>query len=147
MSSASARTRRTSRSNESRILEPLALASDLPPDVAAAIAARPSYPALFEEAFGDSAIMPVRIAFALATYERTLVADETPWDVSQAGGAPLSVAAEIGWGWFRQQRSSSRGVSGMSKRRSAARRAACWGWLGGFTAAAIRARRECHHDI
>jgi cytochrome c peroxidase len=60
---------------------PLALARHLPPDVAAAIAARDSYPQLFAAAFGDSDITPVRIAFAIATYERTLVADQTPWDI------------------------------------------------------------------
>lgn len=59
---------------------PLALDRHLPPDVAAAIAARDSYPQLFAAAFGDPAITPVRIAFAIATYERTLVADQTPWD-------------------------------------------------------------------
>ena len=60
---------------------PLALAKHLPPDVAAAIAARGSYPQLFSAAFGDPAITPVRIAFAIATYERTLVADQTPYDI------------------------------------------------------------------
>ena len=59
---------------------PLALARHPPPDVAAAIAARDSYPQLFAAAFGDPAITPVRIAFAIAAYERTLVADQTPWD-------------------------------------------------------------------
>ena len=47
---------------------PLALATRLPPDLAAALAARPRYPQLFSAAFGDAAITPVRIAFALATY-------------------------------------------------------------------------------
>lgn len=60
---------------------PLALARHLPPDVAAAIAARGSYPQLFAAAFGDPDITPVRIAFAIATYERTLVADQTPYDI------------------------------------------------------------------
>lgn len=58
---------------------PLALASDLPPDVESAVAGK-SYPQLFQEAFGDEAITPARIAFALATYQRTLFPDETPWD-------------------------------------------------------------------
>jgi cytochrome c peroxidase len=60
---------------------PLALARHLPPDVAAAIASHGSYPQLFAAAFGDPNITPVRIAFAIATYERTLVADQTPYDI------------------------------------------------------------------
>jgi cytochrome c peroxidase len=64
---------------------PLALATDLPPDVAAVLAGGTTYPDLFAEAFGDAGITPVRIAFAVATYERTLVADETPWDRFTAG--------------------------------------------------------------
>lgn len=59
---------------------PMALATYLPPDVAGAIAANPTYPALFAAAFGDAAITARRIAFALATYERTLVANQTPFD-------------------------------------------------------------------
>lgn len=66
-------------------VEPLALASDLPDDVAAALASHGSYPALFEAAFDDAQITPVRIAFALATYQRTLVADQTAWDSYDAG--------------------------------------------------------------
>jgi cytochrome c peroxidase len=61
--------------------EPLALADQLPPDIAAALAVDPSYPELFEAAFGDNAITLTRIAFAIATYERTLVPDQTPYDL------------------------------------------------------------------
>ncbi len=61
-------------------LTPLALATDLPPDLANAICKYPSYPALFATAFGDPAISARRIAFAIATYERTLVSDDTPYD-------------------------------------------------------------------
>ena len=64
---------------------PLELASNLPPDVSAALASDPSYPDLFSTAFGDPAITAERIAFAIATYERTLVPDQTPWDRFVAG--------------------------------------------------------------
>ncbi len=76
---------------------PLALARRLPPDVAAAIAARDSYPQLFAAAFGDPDITPARIAFAIATYERTLVADQTPWDIWNETGrsADSSVARDM----------------------------------------------------
>ncbi len=68
-----------------RRARPLDLATNIPPDIASAIAANPTYPALFKAAFGDEAITATRIAFAIATYERTLIADQTPWDRFQAG--------------------------------------------------------------
>jgi cytochrome c peroxidase len=58
----------------------LALATDLPKDVTVT-----PYPRLFEAAFGDPKITPARIAFAIASYERTLVADQTPYDKFVAG--------------------------------------------------------------
>jgi len=77
---------------------PLALATGLPLDLAAAIAAAPTYSKLFAAAFGDSAITPMRIAFAIATYERTLVADQTAWDRYDAGDTTaLPGRAAAGW--------------------------------------------------
>lgn len=67
------------------VSRPLAIASDLPPDVAASLALDPTYPDLFESAFGDSAITAERIAFAVASYERTLIPDQAPWDLFAAG--------------------------------------------------------------
>lgn len=66
-------------------VKPLALAWDLPTDLANRLASGPSYPDLFEDAFGDPAITAERIGFAIATYERTLVPDQTPFDAFQAG--------------------------------------------------------------
>ena len=78
--------------------KPLALATDLPDDVTKALAARPGYPDLFAAAFGDSAITPARIAFGLASYQRTLVSDQTPWDRYQAGdSSALTERALYGW--------------------------------------------------
>lgn len=68
-------------------VRPLMLATDLPADLAARIDALPTYPELFAEAFGDGAITAQRIAFAIATYERTLLPDQTPWDRFVAGDA------------------------------------------------------------
>lgn len=77
---------------------PLALASELPPDVSAAIERTPDYPELFAAAFGDAEITAARIAFAIADYQRTLVADMTAWDRLQAGEATaLSESAMRGW--------------------------------------------------
>jgi cytochrome c peroxidase len=82
-------------------VEPLALATRLPRDVAAALYARPRYPVLFAAAFGDAAITPVRIAFALASYERTLVSDETAWDRFDAGDtSALDARTLYGWRAF-----------------------------------------------
>lgn len=66
-------------------VQPLALATNLPADVQAALAAHPSYADLFRAAYGDPAITAARIAFALASYQRTLVPDQTPWDLFQQG--------------------------------------------------------------
>ena len=62
-------------------VKPLRLASNLPADITAALALNPDYPSLFNAAFGTPVVSVKRIAFAIATYERTLVADRTPWDL------------------------------------------------------------------
>jgi len=80
---------------------PLALATNLPSDMAAILAGGAHYPDLFDAAFGDSAITPARIAFAIATYERTLVADQTPWDLFIAGDpSALTASQQQGWTVF-----------------------------------------------
>ncbi|MBK9386330.1 MAG: hypothetical protein IPN34_16075 [Planctomycetes bacterium] len=63
------------------VAKPLSLADRLTPDLRAALAVDPTYPELFEAAFGDRSITPARIALAIATYERTLVPDQTPYDL------------------------------------------------------------------
>ncbi|HMN39834.1 MAG TPA: cytochrome c peroxidase [Phycisphaerales bacterium] len=64
---------------------PLALATGYPADVASALAGKPGYPELFQRAFGDGAVTADRVARAIATYERTLIADQTPYDLFLAG--------------------------------------------------------------
>ncbi len=68
---------------------PLALASNLPPALATFIGGR-SYPELFTEAFGSSTISAARIAMAIASYERTLVANQTPHDAELSGTPSLT---------------------------------------------------------
>jgi len=76
---------------------PLARARNLPPDVDAALCRWPSYPQLFEAAFGTPEITARRIAFAIATHERRLHSSDTPWDRTQRGdAAALSPAEERG---------------------------------------------------
>jgi cytochrome c peroxidase len=84
---------------------PLALATEWPKDVRDAIAAESDYPALFEAAFGDPEITPVRIALSIAAYQRTLVPDQTPWDRYQAGDDDAMSQNEIyGWRAFQSLR-------------------------------------------
>jgi cytochrome c peroxidase len=66
-------------------VRPLDLATNLPPDVAGALADHPSYVTLFQRAFGDGAITTRRIAFAIGTWERTLISDQSPFDAFAAG--------------------------------------------------------------
>jgi cytochrome c peroxidase len=65
--------------------KPMALATNLPADMATAIAGGTTYPQLFAAAFGSPDISAGRIAFALATYQRTLVPNQTPYDAFIAG--------------------------------------------------------------
>lgn len=58
---------------------PLAFASNIPTDMQNFIAGK-TYPDLFEQVYGTTEINTVRIAFAIATHERTLTSDDTPWD-------------------------------------------------------------------
>lgn len=68
---------------------PMALAADLPPDMAAHLAVHPTYPDMFAAAFGSPAITARRIAFAIADYERTLLSDQTPFDLHFRGEQPI----------------------------------------------------------
>lgn len=81
---------------------PLALAVHEPSDVEAALAGGTTYGDLFADAFGDSAITAERIAFAIATYERTLVPDQTPWDAFVGGDPTAMTPGQVqGWNFFR----------------------------------------------
>ena len=64
---------------------PLARARAWPQDIAQALANAPDYPTLFERGFGTPEISAARIALAIATYERTLTSNQTPWDLWHAG--------------------------------------------------------------
>lgn len=64
---------------------PLKFARDIPPDIKAALAANETYPKLFNAAFGTEEINTKRIAFAIATHERRLTSEQTPWDRFNAG--------------------------------------------------------------
>ncbi len=65
--------------------QPMALATSLPQDMAAAVANGATYASLFAAAFGSPEITTARIAMALATYQRSLIPDQAPWDQFQRG--------------------------------------------------------------
>lgn len=81
--------------------KPLALASNIPATLSSWIGTR-DYPALFTEAFGSPEITPTRIAFAIASYERTQNANQTPFDDLNAGNqAALTAQEQRGLNIFR----------------------------------------------
>lgn len=83
------------------VSHPLTDATDLPADLAAALASGPRYADLFQAAFGDPAITGERIAYAIATYERTLIPNQTPWDRFAAGVPGAMTQGQIaGWNFF-----------------------------------------------
>ena len=61
-------------------VQPLALATNLPPDLVATLAGNPDYGELARRAFGTRTIDATRIIYAITSYQRTLVPDRTPWD-------------------------------------------------------------------
>lgn len=82
-------------------VRPLNLATNHPADVASVLVTGPSYPELFDRAFGDPQITAARVAMAIATYERTLIADQTPWDAFIAGNTnALTLQQRNGWQAF-----------------------------------------------
>ncbi|HJZ83316.1 MAG TPA: cytochrome c peroxidase, partial [Pyrinomonadaceae bacterium] len=78
---------------------PLALSPSVPAGLRDWIGGR-SYQELFQEAFGTTDVTPVRIAEAIATFERTLYSDRTPFDLSVQNITPLGAAEQRGQGIF-----------------------------------------------
>jgi cytochrome c peroxidase len=76
-------------------VRPLALASKVPASLANFIDGR-TYSELFEEAFGTPEVTPARIAMAIATHERQLITDRTPFDRWAAGMGGLTQMEENG---------------------------------------------------
>jgi cytochrome c peroxidase len=80
---------------------PLALSPSIPASLNNWIDGR-SYSELFEEAFGTPEVTPARIAMAIATFERTVYSDRTPFDQAVAQITPLGAAETRGRGLFNQ---------------------------------------------
>lgn len=78
-----------------RSVTPLALADEVPAALQGFIADR-GYPALFADAFGDDAVTAARLALAIASYERSLVGDQTPLDQQLRGTPSLTTSEAAG---------------------------------------------------
>lgn len=73
---------------------PLKLSPSVPTALASWIAGR-SYPELFNEVFGSSEVTSARLALAIASYERTLVGNQTPHDLQLAGNNAAMTQQEL----------------------------------------------------
>jgi cytochrome c peroxidase len=91
---------------ELQALEPLKVREEMRGDayleevavdsVVARLRAIPEYVRLFEEAFGrDAAITDVRVAEAMAAFQRTLIATASPFDRYQAGDRQAMTPAQV----------------------------------------------------
>lgn len=78
-----------------RNAKPLSLAGNIPTPLATWIGGR-NYPQMFLEAFGTTDVTAARIAMAIATYERTLFSDRTPFDLFVGGSNSLTAAEQRG---------------------------------------------------
>jgi cytochrome c peroxidase len=81
-------------------LRPLALADQVPAALQAFVQGH-TYASLFAQVFGSPGVTPVRIVFAIASYERTLVSDQSPFDRFLAGQGTLTLAEQRGLNEFR----------------------------------------------
>jgi cytochrome c peroxidase len=85
------------------VSRPLTLSPSVPAGLQDWIGGR-SYQELFEEAFGTPEVTPARIAMAIATFERTVYSDRTPFDQSVANIGQLTPEQVRGQGVFNQSR-------------------------------------------
>lgn len=70
-------------------VRPLRLSPYVPPALQSWIANR-DYPTLFAEVFGSTEVTPARIALAIASYERSLIANQTPHDLQSLTQAEVA---------------------------------------------------------
>lgn len=82
---------------------PLALASKIPAALASFIAGK-SYEDLFAAAFGTRQISAARIAMAIATYERTLISNQSRFDSFRRNQGTLTASEMRGFQFFNQRR-------------------------------------------
>lgn len=73
---------------------PLRLSPAVPQALREGIGTR-NYPALFAEVFGTPTATPARIALAMAAYQRTLIANQTPHDLQLQGQTGAMTPTEL----------------------------------------------------
>ncbi|MEO6597584.1 MAG: cytochrome c peroxidase [Planctomycetota bacterium] len=78
---------------------PLALASNVPAALQQFVAGH-TYDGLFVQVFGSPGVTPVRIVFAIAAYERSLISDQSPFDRYLAGLGTLTNQQTLGLARF-----------------------------------------------
>lgn len=79
---------------------PLALADQVPVPLQAFVQGH-TYASLFQQVYGTPGVTPVRIIFAIASYERTLISDQSPFDLSLVNQATLTTQQASGLLKFR----------------------------------------------
>lgn len=78
----------------------LALATHIPTPLKRWLNGR-SYPELFQEVYGSPDVTPARVIMAIATYERTLFANQSPFDdILRGGNGHLTQQERRGWEVF-----------------------------------------------
>jgi cytochrome c peroxidase len=83
------------------LVNPVEMAMSTHDVVVKAVRGVPGYAPLFEKAFGSSTVTIDRIAQAIASYERTVLTGDSPFDRHEAGDASaMSEAAKRGMGIF-----------------------------------------------
>jgi cytochrome c peroxidase len=87
--------------NDMQNRTPLALAENVPAALSAFVAGQ-TYAMLFQQVYGSPGVTPSRIVFAIAAYERTLIADQTPYDAFLANTGTLTASEHAGFSTFTQ---------------------------------------------
>lgn len=83
------------------LMNPVEMAMPKPDEVVKRVKAVHGYSPLFQKAFGSKEITMPRIAQAIASYERTVVSGNSPFDRYVAGDKDaMSASAVRGWGLF-----------------------------------------------
>lgn len=85
--------------NELPSLTPLRLATQVPAALQQFLG-NDDYAAVFARVFGSPGVTPVRIVFAIAAYERSLVSDQSPFDRYLAGLGSLTTMQSLGLARF-----------------------------------------------
>src|SRR5262249_49978892 len=80
---------------------PLALAENVPTALSAFVSGQ-TYAMLFQQVYGSPGVTSDRIVFAIAAYERTLIADQSPYDLYLAGVGTLGAQELSGLTAFTQ---------------------------------------------